>query len=51
MSNQGITQVQQQPSSSNTNFSKKVANYSQQGIETYKKSSPMGKVIFFIILI
>ena len=49
MNSQGNYQGQQ-PSAS-TNFTKKVANYSKQGIETYKKSSAMGKVIFFIILV
>ena len=34
-----------------SNFTKKVTNYSRQGVEKYKNSSTMGKVIFFIILI
>lgn len=33
------------------NMTKKVSNYSKQGVQTYKNSSTMGKVIFFIVLI
>ena len=39
-----------QGSQGSSNFTKKVSNYSKQGVEKYKSSSTMGKVIFFIIL-
>jgi len=49
MNSQGVYQGQQP--GAGTNFSKKISNYSKQGVETYNKSSTMGKVIFFIILV
>ncbi len=33
------------------NITKKISNYSRQGLNSYRNSSTMGKVIFIVVLI